>query len=704
MVALLAEVAKRPNNYIGDEAIAELEARVESEPDPVQKMGGLHQLTWHDLRLGEDRRAIKRITAAKALIPLLPPDQRHAELHLDYMLAVAWLRLGENENCVADHSAESCIMPLRGGAIHRKREGSTNAIKWLTRVIEHPRTVQPRRVAAGWLLNIAHMTLGTYPKSVPPEFLIKPSAFSSPNFKHFPNIAADLGLDRNSLSGGGVADDLDGDGDIDIATSSWDPRQRMALWRNNGDGTFTEYGVEAGVGGITGGLNMIHADYDNDGDVDLFVLRGAWLNELGNHPNSLLQNDGKGNFTDVTFAAGLGANHYPTQTAGFADYDLDGDLDLYIGNEALSPTGSPNELFRNEGDGTFKNVTAQAGVDDRRFTKGIAWADFDLDRYPDIYVSNAGAANRLYRNKGDGTFVDVAEAKRVTEPHVGFPTWWWDYDNDGHLDLVAFNGYGPHGDAPPVWNVAARYMGLPHEGEKTRLYRANGAGGFEDVAERTHFPNHTLTMGCNFGDFDNDGFLDAYLGTGYPEYEGLMPNVALRNFQGERFRDVSFSSGMAHLQKGHGVAFADFDQDGDLDLFEQMGGAFPGDAFGNVLYENPGFNHNWLAIDAVGVQSNRSAIGARIRVVLDAPPGHRASTREIHRRVGTGGSFGGNPLRQHIGLGNIRTINRVEVYWPRSKILQVFKNPPINRLVRVTEGKAELEPLRYEATRFRKKY
>ena len=147
------------------------------------------------------------------------------------------------------------------------------------------------------------------------------------------------------------------------------------------------------------GLNLLQADYDNDGDLDIYVLRGAWLGQAGRHPDSLLRNDGKARFRDATFDAGLGEAHYPTQTAAWADYDNDGDLDLYVGNEVF-----PCRLFRNNGDGSFTDVAEFAGVTNDDVAKAVVWGDYDGDRYPDLYVSNFGGPNRLYHNNGDGTF------------------------------------------------------------------------------------------------------------------------------------------------------------------------------------------------------------------------------------------------------------------------------------------------------------
>ena len=189
---------------------------------------------------------------------------------------------------------------------------------------------------------------------------------------------------------------------------------------------------------------------------------------------------------------------------------------------------------------------------------------------PDLYVSVLGGPNRLYRNRGDGSFEDVAPRLGVTGPRQSFPAWFWDFDNDGHLDLFVSSYTGDRGG---LGFVAASYQGYPGPWEQARLYRGDGDGGFEDVAARSGLTRLQLPMGSNFGDLDHDGYLDFYLGTGYPDYEAVMPNVLYRNLAGRRFVDVSLAAGFGHLQKGHAVAFADLDGDGDLDVFEQMGGA-----------------------------------------------------------------------------------------------------------------------------------
>jgi hypothetical protein len=202
------------------------------------------------------------------------------------------------------------------------------------------------------------------------------------------------------------------------------------------------------------------------------------------------------------------------------------------------------------------------------------------------------------------------------------------------------------------------------------------------VAEQYNLVRPTAPMGSNFGDLDNDGYLDFYLGTGYPAIHNIMPNVMYRNRNGRRFADVTYTGGFGHLQKGHAVVFADLDHDGDQDVFEQMGGAYPVDRYRNVLYENPGFGNHWITIKLVGVRSNRSAIGARIRAEI-VEDGAR---RSVYRHVNSGGSFGGNPLRQTIGLGKASRVEALEIFWPTSGLTQSFTDVAADQVLHIVEG------------------
>ena len=702
MLALLRQIAAETdetNEYIGEGLVRQARDELAALPTDAAAATEFQltsRLAREELRVGNQLAAIRYYTHARDLMQDAELSTRVDSL---FSLGIAYLRLGETQNCALNHSADSCILPLRGGGIHTLPDPSRNAIAAFTEILEIlpdfsllNRPTQSFQLAARWLLNIAFITIGGYPDQVPEPYLIPPRAFESDkSIPRFDNIAPHLGIDTFDLSGGAIADDFDNDGYLDLVESTWDTNGQMRFFRNNRDGTFTERTQQAGLEGLLGGLNLVQADYDNDGYVDVFVLRGAWLGEHGQHPNSLLRNNADGTFSDVTFAAGLGHEHYPTQTGSWADYDNDGDLDLYVGNEWTASMPAPSQLFRNNNDGTFTDVAVVAGVTNDRFSKAAIWGDYDADRLPDLFVSNLGESNRLYRNNGDGTFTDVAERLGVVGPARSFPAWFWDFDNDGALDLFISTYHAGIDD------LAASALGLPVDGTLARLHRGTGDGRFEEVSNEHGLVAPTAPMGANFGDLNNDGYLDFYLGTGDPFLRSVMPNVMYWNRRGTGFADVTYSGGFGHLQKGHAVVFADFDNDGDNDVFQQMGGAFPVDEFNNALYENPGFGHHWITVQLVGDRSNRSAIGARIHVQVV----ENGSRRSIYRHVNSGGSFGANPLRQTIGLGTASHLETLEVFWPTTGLTQTFTDVPVDRVVRIVESESSYQTVPLESVEFR---
>jgi hypothetical protein len=644
------------------------------------------QLAQANLQLGNERESIEQFQKCRDYLPLaVAPDKRsQAEVALMLELGVAYMRLGETQNCCLRNHPESCILPIKGNGVHTNQEGSREAIKCFMRVLELTEPENEKHLKARWLINLAWMTLGEHPQSVPAKYLIPPEAFeSSAPLVRFVNIAQSLKLDTFSMCGGVIVDDFDNDDYLDLIVSSWDPSDQIKWFRNRRDGTFEDCTSSSGLEGFCGGLNMVQADYDNDGDIDFFVLRGAWLAAWGGHPNSLMRNNGDGTFTDVTLDVGMD-RHLPTQTAAWADYDNDGDLDLFIGNESSPGVDAPCQLYRNDDDGKFRDVAESAGVTNGGFTKGVVWGDIDGDRYPDLFVSNQGETNCLFKNQRDGTFRDVAHSAGVDGPKASFPAWFWDFDNDGHLDLYV-SVY-----AASTADLAKFYLGMESTAERSTLYRGDGNGGFSNVTEELGLDRPDASMGANFGDLDNDGYLDFYLGTGYPSYESLMPSVMYLNRRGEQFVDVTTAGGFGHLQKGHAVAFADFDHDGDQDVFEQMGGAFPGDRFHDAFYENPGFGNHWITVRLTGTKSNQSAIGARICVETT----EQGETQRIYRHVNSGGSFGASPLRQTIGLGSAERINKLEVYWPTSDTTQSFSQVPMDEHFSIVEGRDDLEPIK----------
>lgn len=590
-------------------------------------------------------------------------------------LGVSYLRAGEFSRCLLTRDADGCL-PLRGSGLWADRAMAVEAIRYFDDVLRE----NPDDIRARWLLNVAHMAAGSYPSGVAEELRVPTDVIASQaDAAAFVDVAVDVGVGAMNRLGGAIMDDFDGDGLQDVITSTFDAcaANPILYYHNKGDGTFAEWSERAKLGEQYGGFNLVQADYDNDGRLDILVLRGAWGRQIyGRQLNSLLRQEEDGHFVDVTEAAGLGTYAYPTQAAAWADFDNDGDLDLYIGNEFF-----PSQLFRNNGDGTFTDIASTAGVRNMGYAKGVNWGDYDGDGDPDLYVSNWGQANRLYRNNGDGTFTDVAGQLGValgdTPNHRTFVPWFWDVNNDGWLDLFV-GGFG----AEHVGIVAADYLGAPASAARLRLFLNDGAGGFRDVTRAMGLYQIQMPMGANYGDVDNDGFPDFYLGTGAPPFDFLLPNVMYRNVQGERFEDITAVAGVGRFHKGHGIAFGDLDNDGDQDVFAQFGGWYPADESHDALFLNPGNANNWIAVTLVGEQSNRSAIGARIKLTVDTDQG----LRSIYSTVSSGGSFGASTLQQEIGVGVAREIRELEVYWPTTGATQRFTDLAVNQFISIWEG------------------
>lgn len=493
---------------------------------------------------------------------------------------------------------------------------------------------------------------------------------SRQNIGRFTDVGRETGLNVFGAAGGVIVDDFDNDGLLDVITSSVDLCDSMHYFHNNGDGTFTDRTAAAGLSNQLGALNLIQADYNNDGCMDILLLRGGWEFPIR---KSLLRNNCNGTFTDVTREAGLANGKLaPTQTAAWADIDNDGFLDLFVGNE-----NAPSQLFRNKGDGTFEDISHAAGIDKVAFTKAVVAADYDKDGYPDFYVSNYGGAHFLYHNNHDLTFTDVARQAGVQAPFLSFATWFFDFDNDGWPDLFV-TSYSSF----TVDQVMRSYLKLPVSVETLKLYRNLHDGTFADVTAEVGLDKVFMPMGANFGDVDNDGYLDLYLGMGQPSFADLMPHVLLRNDAGKSFVDITASSGTGELHKGHGIAFADLDRSGHEDIIAEIGGSVPGDKHAMRVFRNRTSENDWINLRLIGVTTNREALGAEIKITVtdDGAP-----SRTIFRTVGDSSSFGANPVEQHIGLGPNAVIHSIDIFWPTSKTCQHFENVAVSQYLQIKE-------------------
>jgi len=699
MAALLEKIYREQDWKVDPNKDAErakyLQSQLDQGPSLREEIKLRQALAENLLRAGESEKAVDQLEALRTFCHekgvVLKPEY---ERQLRDTLGIAYLRLGEQENCQLYHGQDSCLFPIRGGGVHKLPRGAEGAIREFTSALQ----ADPNDAKAQWLLNIAYMTLGRYPQDVPAAWLVPPARFDSEyDIGRFYDVAPQSSLLITNHSGGVITEDFDGDGLLDLMVSGSNPNDQLRYFHNDGNGYFSDRTREAGLMGETGGLNLVVTDYNNDGHPDVLVLRGGWWGQNGKYPMSLLRNNGNGTFDDVTDEAGLLSLH-PTQTAAWADYDNDGWLDLYVGHEANVEEKHPSQLFHNNHDGTFTELGAANGLADMGFVKGVAWGDFNNDGRPDLYVSIKGKPNRLFRNDGPADpanprpdrwrFTDVTAQAGVAEPIHSFSTWFFDYDNDGWPDIFVAGYY-----IEDFGDVGRFEMGLPNKAEVPRLYHNNHDGTFTDVTKQVHLDRAILVMGSSFGDLDNDGWLDLYLGTGDPNYESLLPNRMFRNHDGKAFQDVTTSGGFGHLQKGHAVAFGDIDNDGDEDIFEEMGGAYAGDAYPSVLYENPGNGNHWISLQLEGVKTNRAAFGARIDVTIRSG----GMLRHIFRTVGYGSSFGGNPLRQHIGIEKAARVEKVEITWPTSGLVQTFRNVAGDHAYKIVEGSKTMNALPYKA-------
>ncbi|MCG9130660.1 VCBS repeat-containing protein [Candidatus Poribacteria bacterium] len=621
------------------------------------------------------------------LVPDLSASKRQFEKVLEIepnnpeamlQLGLAEFRLGEAdkaaerfENIIQNYRRHSGAYYYLG--VYHLRHG--NLEEAVTNFKESLR-LKPRDPETLWNLWTAYGKLGGYPEELPEEFKIAVSRQQKDSLadrrkpiadSQFIDVAPDLKMDKVDGGRGSAWGDYDNDGDLDIvAVGTYQPH---ALYRNNGDGTFTNTAEQAGIADPRGGWGSLFADYDNDGYLDLYITRGGWS---GAAENTLYHNNGDGTFTDLTHTAGV-ADPQSSFCAAWADYDNDGYLDLYIADGVIGD-GAANVLYRNNGDGTFTNTAESAGVANTGNSLGTAWGDYDKDGYIDLHVVNFGQSNVLYRNNGDGTFTDVTPTTGMNIPVTdAFVTFFLDVDNDADLDIFISNS----GSFQAF--IAGQITGTaPHNGDRQVLYRNNGDGTFTDVTRESGLYHAFGAMGANFGDIDSDGYLDIYLATGAPQMGRLERDALFRNNGDGTFTDATFTLGLGNIGKGHGVTFGDIDADGDVDIYVPVGGAFIGDQWHNLFYQNTGAGNNWINLKLVGVKSNRDGIGAKVTL--------RIGDNLVYREVSGGCGFGStNSLPLEIGLGTHTKIDTLEIVWPSGQV-DTHRNLSVNQKLIITEG------------------
>ncbi len=686
MIAELSQIAMDKSDieswHLNGERASQYDATFRQVQDVAQKLQLLFKSSDEWLKAGKYNESIRRMESLITTINKnkigLPAKQFH---DLKAFLGICYLRKGEIENCQANHNQFSCLLPIEKEGVHKNVDGSTAAKKIFLELLEK----DPSDVQIKWLYNIAEMTLGNYPGNIKSEHLIPTEVFKSDaGIKRFTDISMGLGLGINDIAGGVIMEDFNNDYHLDLMVSSYGLDDQLRFFENDGNGNFTDKTSSAKLSGLVSGLNLLQADYNNDGYMDVLVLRGAWLGKQGTHPNSLLQNNGDGTFTDVTKKTGL-YSKFPTQTATWADFNNDGWIDLFIGNESTKSISAPSQLYFNNGDGSFTDVAAQKGVDLSLFIKGCTSGDIDNDGDVDIYVSVIQGDNYLLENQGASanfTFKNIANSSGTSNPQRSFPCWMFDYNQDGFQDIFV-SGFDFAQFKTAAGEVAKSYLGLKTEAELPIIFQNNQDGSFKNVTKQLGIGEPLFTMGCNYGDINNDGFLDFYAATGTPDFSALIPNKMFLNNNGNQFLDVTTAAGLGHLQKGHGVSIGDIDNDGDQDIYHVLGGSYDGDNFMNALFLNPNDDNNWIKIKLIGQEANRAAIGARLKIF--------AGSRIGYATVSSGGSFGANPLIVEKGLGQETHIDKIEITWPGSGIMQVVEDLKSNACYQITENKDPVE-------------
>jgi hypothetical protein len=446
--------------------------------------------------------------------------------------------------------------------------------------------------------------------------------------------------------------DIDDDGWPDLFDANYDvfTRHPCFLYRNNTNRTFTK---------ITNGLLATRiaitatgtwGDYDNDGLPDLFLAANS-------SRNFLYHNDGNGTFTDVTNGVIVAGTNNNSWYAAWADYDRDGFLDLFVSaTRGLNPQVGTNLLFHNRGDGTFTRVTSTAlTAGPNLLNLACAWADYDLDGYPDLFVARTDANNLLFHNNQDGTFSRITNSPIALEGLKSFGCAWGDYDNDGYPDLFVT------GDV-----------------RRNFLYRNKGDGTFTKITDGIPVNDGVLeSLAAAWGDYDNDGFLDLFVanGKGMPSLNYLYHNKGDGTFA--KITDVA---PVQQLGIWHGGCWGDYDRDGFLDLFVTNWGESGQAGRENALYHNNGNTNAWLELRLRGTVSNRSAIGAKVHVKAR----FRSADRWQHREISGGDGVVQNSLFVHFGLGDATNIDLVRIEWP-SGIVQELSNVAVRQFLNIRE-------------------
>jgi tetratricopeptide (TPR) repeat protein len=621
-------------------------------------------------------------------------------------LAMSHMRYAEAENCLSkltpltgdkntaphaqhahdenvDHLQKLCAIPLV--RFHDRAQSARAAAKIFEKLLDK---YDNNNRLYQWLLNFNYMTVGGFPQEVPPKYLIK-SKFIDSFYGEgkqaiekeyadlsFTDRAREYGVDTFNAGKGVAVEDFDRDGYLDIVTGG--NFDLAKFYKNERGQKFIDRTEAAGLGGIKQPFIITAADYDNDGWVDVFFGR-----PFGNY--ALYRNRGDGTFKDVTAETGLLAakpnDHIAaTWVAAWSDVDNDGDLDLFLAQWGfkmplvrglMAKPRMDSTLFINDR-GRFEDRTREFGLTDTvedNYFIGAAFGDYDSDGYPDLFLSSPLRNTSVLLKNISGKRFEPTTLIRGDEG--GFVASFLDFNHDGRLDLYWAGFADAKTSVEQV--VFGEHLDEYRSGQ-TRIFLQTGEGKF---AERTDlFDMPMSTMGSSFGDINNDGCFDFYLGKGTPESWFILPNLMYVGKTdstrcSERLANISMLHGFGTIQKGHGIVFADFDNDGDEDIYSSLGGMWPADKWPNQFFVNDSrLGNSWVTIRLRGRKTNYYGVGARIKVTGENKKGAEI-VRYALMDLRTG--FGSSPYLAHVGLMDATQIKDVEVYWPGSRCWQIYR-------------------------------
>ncbi len=697
---------QRQGRYDPNQAVPAIEKILEKYPDlALVRLGYTKMLVYYQLRVNYTNGADLPLMSSKLILDMA---QSHLERIFDqldpnspaalqalYSLSNVAQKMADYDRTITlsdiilerpkiSEELRRQVLFQKGLALYRQKKNA-EAIASLEQSLTGDKRPYETQLPRLWLLHLVYESAGTPKEKRKQDFVLRKDLLLDPSKTPFAfeDIAPRLHLNKLNGLGSAAWGDFDHDGDFDVLISGHETY--LVLMRNDGD-VFTDVTRQAGLFNAQSGYTSTFVDYDNDGWPDIYIARDGWN---GQAPNSLYLNNHNGTFTDVTAKAGLD-DPSDTYDQVWADFDRDGYLDVLDGN-GITGSGLTNRLFHNNGNGTFTDITQKAGVQEPRGTNlgtiGLAVADYDRDGWPDIFVAGYNAPNRLYHNKGNGTFEEVAKKAGMDGADSIAPAYtslFIDYNTDGYPDILRVT-LAPMEQT--LLGLSDHFTSLARADRKrllvncTKLYRNNRNGTFTDVTEQAGFGQPFGSMAVNAADLDNDGFIDIYFGTGDPIIEHLEPNRFMHNNGDGTFSDWTFATGLGNLGKGHAITFVDLVGNGNLDIFAEVGGFVHGDLWPDALYRNKQTSGNhWLEVDIEGVKSNRDAVGAQLQVT--------AGKLTVYREKQMGVGFGSSDAPTiHFGIGKNTRIDQLKIMWP-SGLTQSFGDVPIDTRVTIREGES----------------